>query len=138
MKFIAGALIAMTAGASSANSAENKVAITPVAKTTSTITGQPIVLPDNKPEVTVTMYEIPPKTRLPVHRHPYPRYGYVLSGQLRVTNADTGTVSDFSVGDFVVESQLQWHVGENPGDTQLKLLVIDQAPAGASNLEPKN
>jgi quercetin dioxygenase-like cupin family protein len=135
-EMIAGAVIAMTA--TTANAEQNKLVITPLAKTTSTITGQAIVLPQSSPEVTATIYEIPPKTRMPPHRHPHPRYGYMLSGQLRVTNTDTGQVSDFSAGDFVVEALQQWHVGENPGDVPLRLLVIDQAPAGTSNVEPKS
>ena len=31
-----------------------------------------------------------PGATLPVHNHPYPRYGYVLAGILRMTNIDTG------------------------------------------------
>jgi quercetin dioxygenase-like cupin family protein len=131
-------MVAMTASTASANGAESKVVVTQLAKTVSTNTGQPLVLPQDNPEVMVAIYEIPPKTGLPAHRHPYPRYGYVLSGQLRVTNSDTGTVGNFSAGDFVVEALDQWHVGENPADTPLKLLVIDQTPAGISNVEPKS
>jgi quercetin dioxygenase-like cupin family protein len=137
-KLIAGAMVAMTASTVSASGAESKVVVTQLAKTVFTNTGQPLVLPQDNPEVTVAIYEIPPKTRLPAHRHPYPRYGYVLSGQLRVTNSDTGTVGNFSAGDFVVEALNQWHVGENPGDVPLKLLVIDQTPTGTSNVEPKS
>lgn len=118
--------------------AQDKVVVQSVAKLTTTISGQPIAVPMDNVEVTVSVYEIPPGSALPQHRHPHARYGYVLSGQLRVTNSETGKVSDFSTGDFVVESIGQWHSGTNPGQLPLKLLVIDQAPQGAANVEVRN
>jgi quercetin dioxygenase-like cupin family protein len=127
----------MKTGMISADRSENSAIVKAIAKTASTVTGQPITLPRDNPEVTVTMYDVPPGTRMPEHRHPHPRYGYVLSGQLRVTNFDAETVGEYSEGDFVVEARMQWHVGENPGDTPLKLLVIDQTPPGANNIESK-
>lgn len=135
-KLIAGAMIVMTAGTAYAGG--NKVVVTPVTKTTTTITGQPILLPDGNPEVTVSIYEIPPGANLPQHRHPSARYGYMLSGHLRITNADTGEVSDFKEGDFIVESRGQWHSAVNPDDEPIKLLVIDQAPVGAKTVEPRS
>ena len=53
--------------------AEDKVVVTPVAKATTTVSGQPIVLPQDNPEVSVSIYEIPPGAALPQHRHHYPR-----------------------------------------------------------------
>ena len=137
MKLIAGAMIAMAASTMTASSSESKVVVTPVTRTTTTMTGQPIALPDGNPEVTVSIYEIPPGARLPQHRHPSIRYGYMLSGRLQVTNADTGTVSDFRQGDFIVESLGQWHSAVNPGNEPIRLLVIDQAPVGATIVEPR-
>ncbi len=137
MKLIAGAMIAMAASTMTASSSESKVVVTPVTRTTTTMTGQPIALPDGNPEVTVSIYEIPPGARLPQHRHPSIRYGYMLSGRLQVTNADTGTVSDFRQGDFIVESLGQWHSAVNPGNEAIRLLVIDQAPVGATIVEPR-
>jgi quercetin dioxygenase-like cupin family protein len=124
--------------ATGAMASASEMVVTPVAKTSLTITGQPIVLPGDNPEVTVSILEVAPGAALPQHRHPHPRYGYILSGQLRVKNADTGMVYDFHAGDFAVESRGQWHSGENPGHVPLKLLVIDQAPAGVSNIELKS
>jgi quercetin dioxygenase-like cupin family protein len=130
-------VIAMKKTTISAGDDDNTAIVKAIAKTALTVTGQPILLPKDGPEVTVTMYDVPPRTRMPAHRHPHPRYGYVLSGHLRVTNFDAETVGNFSEGDFVVEARMQWHVGENPGDTPLKLLVIDQTPPGTSNIEAK-
>ncbi|WP_440981108.1 cupin domain-containing protein [Shinella sumterensis] len=137
MRLIAGVMIAMAASTMTASSNENTVVVRPVTRTTTTMTGQPISLPGNNPEVTVSIYEIPPGAKLPQHRHPNIRYGYMLSGHLRVTNADTGSVSDFKTGDFIVESLGQWHSAVNPDNEPIKLLVIDQAAAGATIVEPR-
>jgi quercetin dioxygenase-like cupin family protein len=134
MKPIVGLTLLMAASFGAAH-AQDKVVVTPVAKETTTVSGQPIILPQANPEVSVSVYEIAPGAALPQHRHHYPRYGYVLSGKLRVTNADTGKVYDFGPGGFIVESLDQWHSGSNPGSEPLKLLVIDQAPAGVKNVE---
>jgi quercetin dioxygenase-like cupin family protein len=65
---------------------------------------------------------------LPVHQHLYPRYAYVLEGQLRVTEVRTHRTTDYRKGDFVVEMIRQEHFGENIGKAPLRLLVIDIVP----------
>jgi len=56
--------------------------------TKTTITGQPINVPAN-PEVRVNTVTFAPGARLPVHKHLYPHYVYVLEGTLSVTNSST-------------------------------------------------
>ena len=58
--------------------------------TTTTSAGQKIVLPKKDAELVASIFEIRPGARLPEHEHPYPRYGYILSGSLRVTDTETG------------------------------------------------
>ena len=111
--------------------AATPVVVTPVKSTTVTSTGQPITLPQNNVEVTASIFDIAPGTTLPVHKHPFPRYGYVLAGTLKVTNVDTGKSDTFKAGDFIVEMIDQWHQGSNIGADPVKLLVIDQIEAGA-------
>ncbi|MEW9835953.1 cupin domain-containing protein [Mesorhizobium marinum] len=123
----AGALIAP---AYALDSGGQPVVVTPIRSTTVTSTGQPIRLPDNNVEVTASIFEIAPGVTLPVHKHPYARYGYVLAGSLKVTNVDTGQSDVFNTGDFIVEMTDQWHQGSNIGSTPVKLLVIDQIVAG--------
>ena len=126
--FIAGAVQAADAP---------KVDVHPVARTNTTITGQPIVVPD-KPDVIVAIATFPPGARLPEHQHPYPHYVYVLEGVLTVMNTETGKSFEVKAGDFVVEMQDTWHYGINNGTVPVKLLVIDQVPAGApNNLKPR-
>lgn len=106
------------------------ITVTPIRSTTVTSTGQPITLPRSNVEVAASIFEIAPGARLPVHKHPFARYAYVLGGTLEVTNVDTGKSDVFKPGDFIVEMIDQWHTGANIGADPVKLLVIDQVEAG--------
>lgn len=103
-----------------------EVTVTPLVTASQTSGGQPIVLPQKNVEVIVSTYTIPPGTKLPEHKHIYPRYGYMLSGTLRISNMETGKDEIFKTGDFIFESIGQWHRAENTGSEPVKLLVIDQ------------
>jgi quercetin dioxygenase-like cupin family protein len=109
----------------------NPVVVTPIISTSVTSTGQPITLPQKNVAVIASIFDIAPGATLPVHKHPFPRYGYVLAGTLKVTNIDTGQTDTFKTGDFIVEMIDQWHQGSNIGPDPVKLLVIDQIEAGA-------
>lgn len=109
------------------------VVVTPVKTTGATSTGQPIVLPQGDVEVTASIFEIAPGAKLPVHKHPFPRYAYVLAGTLKVTSAETGKNDTFKAGDFIVEMIDQWHWGANIGADQVKLLVVDQVIKGSQS-----
>ncbi len=109
-----------------------KVVVTPVLRTNTTVTGQPILVPDH-PDVIVSIATFPPGARIAEHQHPHPHYVYVLEGVLTVVNTDAGKTFEVKAGDFVVEMQDTWHYGINKGVVPVKLLVIDQVPAGAPN-----
>lgn len=113
--------------------APQPVVITPLASTEVTAAGQPIVLPGADTRVVASMFEIAPGAALPVHKHPYPRYGYVLAGELRVTDVETGKSFDYKAGDFIVEMIERWHQGSNTGTETVRLLVIDQVEGDAPN-----
>jgi quercetin dioxygenase-like cupin family protein len=121
-----------TAGALDSTPAA-KVVVTPLASTTVTANGQPIVLPQKNVQVLVSSFEIPPGASLPVHMHPSARYAYVLEGQLQVTNIETGKSTSYNKGDFIVEMIGAWHQGANVGAEPVKLLVIDQVEEGTAN-----
>ena len=110
-----------------------EVTVTELLSTTLTSSGQPIVLPQKDAQIVVSIYDVAAGARLPVHKHPYPRYGYVLSGELRVTNMETGRDDTYKPGDFILESVGQWHAGANIGGKPLKLLVIDIVEKGQTN-----
>lgn len=106
------------------------ITVTPIRSTTVTSTGQPITLPQKNVEAAASIFEIAPGAKLPVHKHPFARYAYVLGGTLQVTNVDTGQSDTFNTGDFIVEMIDQWHTGANIGADPVKLLVIDQIEKG--------
>jgi quercetin dioxygenase-like cupin family protein len=96
-----------------------------------TSSGQPIVMPKGPLRVTVSETTIPPHGSLPVHKHPYPRYVYVLSGRVRVTNLDTGQAAEFKAGDMTIDPIGQWHKAQALGEEGARLITVDQAPPGA-------
>ena len=121
---IAAILIATSTHAADAP----KISVQPIARTGTTITGEKIVVPPN-PDVVTSIATFPPGAELPVHKHPYPHYVYVLEGTLTVFNTDTGKSFTVKKGDFIVETNADWHYGKNEGMVPVKLLVIDQLPA---------
>ena len=129
------ALLAICASFTAAHALDSgaaaPVVVTPVKTTAVTSIGQPLILPQKNVEVTASIYDIAPGATLPVHKHPFARYAYVLAGTLQVTNVDTGKSDVFKTGDFIVEMIDQWHRGSNIGADPVKLVVIDQIEAGA-------
>ena len=109
-----------------------KIDVTPVARTNTTIIGQPIVVPDH-PDVIVSLATFPPGARIAEHQHPHPHFVYVLEGVLTVVNTDANKTIEVKAGDFVAEMQDTWHYGINNGTVPVKLLAIDQVPAGTPN-----
>jgi quercetin dioxygenase-like cupin family protein len=110
-----------------------QVVVTPVITTSTTAIGQPISLPKTNAEIHVSIYEIPVGATLPVHKHPYHRYAYVLAGRLRVVATDSARTFDYAAGDMVIEIVDAWHYGVNIGEVPVRLLVIDQVEPGQGN-----
>lgn len=115
--------------------ADKGEASTPVLTTTTTSSGQQIVLPQKDAQVVVKVLEVSPGTLLPQHKHPYPRYGYMLAGSLHITNDETGKDQTYEAGDFIIEALDQWHHAEPVGTEPVKLLVIDQVEKDHANIE---
>jgi quercetin dioxygenase-like cupin family protein len=99
-----------------------------------TASGQPILLPQGPVAVSTYLTTLASGAVIPAHRHPWPRYAYIVSGKLKVTNLQTGTVQILGAGDFAVEARDQWHMGETLDGTEVQLYVIDQAPPGEANM----
>ena len=112
---------------------QTDVAIKQLLSTTTTSDGQKIVLPQRDAELVASIFEIPRGAHLPEHEHPYPRYGYILSGSLRVTDSETGRSKTYRPGDFVLEMVGRWHTGANEGKEPTRLLVIDIVEKGHTN-----
>jgi len=120
--------------AATAGNAPKNVVVTPLLSTSVTSSGQPIMLPAKDATVIVSTYEIAAGARLPEHKHPYPRYGYLLAGELRITNTETGHTETYKPGAFIIESIDQWHYAQNVGAGPAKLLVIDQVEHAKDNV----
>jgi quercetin dioxygenase-like cupin family protein len=135
---IYGFVLAVLVASSAAHAADApKISVQPVARTGTTITGEKIEVPSN-PDVVTSIATFPPGAELPIHKHPYPHYVYVLEGNLTVFNVDTGKSFVAKQGQFIVETNANWHYGKNEGTVPVKLLVIDQLPAGVkTNMEIK-
>lgn len=131
-KIFTALMLALVAMPAYAGEAASPVTVTPVARATQTIADQPIVLPQKDVEVVVSTYEIAPGAALPVHKHQYQRYAYVLAGTLIVSNVESGKDLTFKPGEFIVESLDSWHKGASIGTETVKLLVIDQVEKGAA------
>lgn len=108
------------------------VVVQEIARTQTTALGQRIELPGGGAEVIASIFTIAPGAALPFHKHPFPRYAYVLSGRVEVTSGD-GRIVRYEAGAFIVEMVDTWHRGSNSGDEPARLLVIDQVEPGTSN-----
>jgi quercetin dioxygenase-like cupin family protein len=110
-----------------------RVKVTKLLSSTVTSNGDPIVFPSKNAEVDVSIYDIPVGATLPEHQHPFPRYGYMLAGALRITNTETGKSVDYHAGDFILETIGHWHHAQNIGNEPIRLVVIDQVEKGQEN-----
>jgi|SRR5829696_631463 len=124
------ALVFTTAGAAGQDVPTTAVEVKEILSTTLTAGGQPLVLPTGTVRLIASTYIIPKDAVLPVHKHPFARYAYVLAGRLTVTDAENGREFAYGEGDVIVELIGRWHSGRNTGDEPVRLLVIDQMPDG--------
>ncbi len=139
MKLYLAVMAAVLLGGAAYAADPAPITVTPVTRTNTTITGQRIVVP-GKPDVIVATAVFAPGARLPEHQHPYPHYVYVQEGVLTVVVTERPQRTfEVKAGEFVAEPMHTWHYGINNGAVPLKLLVIDQVPAGTkSNMVPRN
>lgn len=122
---------ALLAGASAA-AAQPAPVTTPLKSLDATSAGQPVVMPQGPLRVTVSETTIPAHGALPAHKHPYPRYVYVLAGRVRVTNLVSGQILELKAGDMTIDPVDQWHTAEALGDQPARLIAVDSAPPGAT------
>ena len=130
--------VVLVAGCASVQPAPGGPVTTPLARSATTVSGQPLRLPQGPVEVVVAAAELPPGGRLPAHRHAWSRTVYVERGRVRVKNLDTGAAQEFGPGQVIVEALDQWHEAEVIGPDGLRLIVVDYVPAGQSNMALRN
>jgi quercetin dioxygenase-like cupin family protein len=118
------AAAAVCAQLNEAEGYKKQVQVTPLLRATTTSAGQPIVYPNTSdPEVTAILVEIPAGGETGWHRHPYPCYGYILSGEIFV-DVQGGATNHFTAGQALVESVNMLHNGRNPGPEPVRLVMF--------------
>lgn len=110
------------------------VRVEPISRTGVTTSGDPIRIPEGTDRMVTSKYTIAPGASLPVHKHPSPRYGYVLSGSIVVTNVETHRETTFHAGDMIVEDVGRWHEARNDGKEPVVLLVMDFLGSDGGNV----
>lgn len=105
----------------------------PISAQEKTLSGQPIALPQGPVQLTFSETVVPAGGVIPAHKHPYPRYAYVVSGRLKVTNLVTGAVAEVGAGQLAIDAIDQWHEAAVVGPEPVRMMVIDQAPPGVVN-----
>lgn len=100
------------------------IKVTPLLQTTTTAAGQPIAYPKvDDPQVTAVRVEIPPGAETGWHRHPFPCYGYILSGEL-VVEMEGGRTEQLKAGQALVEVVNMLHNGRNAGTEPVTLVMF--------------
>ncbi|HEY1394901.1 cupin domain-containing protein [Roseateles sp.] len=97
-----------------------------------TWTGQSFRLPEPHVAI-VTPMTIRPGTQLPVHLHPFPRFGWVEQGAIRVVQVESGLARVFRAGELITESIGQHHYGEVVGKEAAVLKILDVVPPGMTS-----
>lgn len=103
---------------------QSPVGFTPTILTqaTQTSTGQPILYPLFRSQITMVSIQIAPGGQTGRHMHPVPVAVYVLEGTITVVH-EGGGEKTYKAGDAFIESVESWHNGLNRGATPVKLLI---------------
>ncbi len=110
------------------------VTVTPVMKSSITISGQKIEYPKtDKAEMASVLVDIQPGKENGRHMHAVPTYVHVLEGTMTVEFED-GSRQTFKAGTGFLEVMNTVHSAKNLGDVPLKLLVVFVGEEGKPNL----
>lgn len=134
----AGLLLALTAATAASSMAQAPVppgaTVTELARTSTTVAGQPLTAPQGAFEMVISSSELPVGGSLPMHKHPWHRYSYVERGRLQVRYEQSGVERVVGPGEVLIEAVDQWHEARVIGDVPVRVIVIDQVPPGQSNV----
>ncbi|WP_445757815.1 cupin domain-containing protein [Polaribacter sp.] len=102
----------------------NDIEVTTLVKTTESWNGKQLPkYPDGNPEITILKIIIPPKTKLPLHKHPNINAGILLKGELTVISEANDTLY-LKAGEPIVELVNTWHFGRNDGTEPVEIIVF--------------
>ena len=105
-----------------------------LARSSVTVTGQPLRSPEPPWEAVISRSELPAGGALPRHRHPWPRFVYIESGRIRVSYETSGLIREFGSGEAIIEALDEWHEAVVIGPQPVRLIVFDQVPPGQTNV----
>jgi quercetin dioxygenase-like cupin family protein len=126
MKF--GAVFGLVLVAAAAYAGEPALVTTQLGETSTTIMGQPIVVPPN-PLVRTYTIVFAPGAKTGEHKHLYPHYALVEEGTLTLVNTQANKTFEIKAGTAFVEMLDTWHYGVNKGAVPVKLLIVDLIPS---------
>jgi len=112
-----------------------KPVTTSLLRTGTTISGQPLKLPQGPAEMAAAAVDLPAGARLPLHRHPWSRFVYVEKGRVAIHNRVTGATVEAAAGQALAEVVAQWHEAEALDGAAARLVVFDLVPPGVVNME---
>ena len=102
----------------------NDIEVTTLVKTTESWNGKQLPkYPEGNPEITILKIIIPPKTKLPLHKHPDINAGILLKGELTVISEANDTLY-LKAGEPIVELVNTWHFGRNDGTEPVEIIVF--------------
>ncbi|WP_136658135.1 cupin domain-containing protein [Nitratireductor sp. XY-223] len=112
--------------------------VVPLLNDTTTVLDQPLAYPqDGDAKIQSAIVTMLPGEETGVHSHPYPTYGYILSGELTVTYPG-GVRKVYKQGEAVMEAVNTLHNGRNDGAEPVRILVVFMGVDGEANtLFPK-
>jgi quercetin dioxygenase-like cupin family protein len=94
--------------------------------------------PAGQPQLTMLRVTIDAQTALPWHHHTIPNVGYVLSGELTITDQATGKKQTFKKGDAFAESVDDVHRGMAGALPATILLIYSGTPGTATSIPEKS
>lgn len=123
-KYLLGFLVVLSFNIAFAHDETKDLKVRTVVKSTKSWDGKTLpAYGEGQPEITILEIEVPPKTKLPIHRHPYINAGVLISGQLKVVT-EKEEVLILKSGDPIVEVIGKWHYGMNEQATPAKIIVF--------------
>ena len=129
MKIVTTIILLLVSLAGNVRAAEN-VKGEGLVKASTSWNGSPLpAYKKGEPEITIQRITIPPKVRLPLHKHPVINAGVLLKGKLTVVTK-TGEILHLKTGDPIIEIVNQWHYGKNEGTEPAEIIVFYAGAVG--------
>lgn len=106
-----------------------------ILRTDTSVTGQPLKNAAGAGYQLVSVRTtLQPGGGIAPHKHPYPRFSYVISGRIALIDVESGVRREFGPGDAIAEPVDRWHAGEVIGSEPVELVAFDQVPTGQTNV----